>query len=297
VRGRSFAAVLAALAAGALVLSGCDHPPDVDGDLTNNWSAMPEAKVPSPPDRACYQVAANVLPSVAALPTPVGCTVPHNLETIHVGTFAGPDAGRDSPPPAGDPSLRRAYEVCAGSAGAFLGDDWRTGRIGLTVVVPVLAEWDAGARWYRCDLVESGDAGVVSRTASLQGTLAGSRPAALTCFAVAQQDNVVDSMRQVDCGIPHDAEFAGVYDPPDGGYPDDANQRRSMRNAGCRGVVASFVGVPNDGNVQSRTGWIFAEVGRGSWEQGNRGIRCYIAPAKPVAGSLRAAGPGRLPIR
>lgn len=289
----------ALLAATGLVLSGCaGRPAGVDGDLVNNWSAMPEAKVAVPAEHACYHVQVDSGDG-DTLPSPVGCELVHSLETIHVGTFTGDDTTRDSPPPAGGPGQRAAYRECADAAKSFLGDDWRTGRVELLVVLPNTVHWGAGARWYRCDLVEYRDLNdyeAVERGGSMQGGLRPDQPLRLGCFTVTSKNDAVDTMTAVACTAKHNAEFAGVFDAPEGPYPSDEKQRRAVEGAGCRATIATFAGIPNDRTLPYRTGYISSAYSRSEWEQGNRGVRCYIWPGQTISRSLKGAGTAALPI-
>jgi hypothetical protein len=298
VRRGSIAAAL--LGAVALMMSGCGRPPGVDGNLTNNWPAMPEAKVPVPADHACYRVF-GTNPDLFSQPRdPVDCTAQHEVETVHVGTFSGADANRDSPPPAGGPVRRKAYEDCAASARTFLGDDWRTGRLWLYLTVPQDKHWQAGARWYRCDLVAFRDVdGHLPDvpTGSLRGALSGARPYGVGCLKVTVANGAVQSMVAADCATAHNGEFAGVYEAPDTPYPSDAGARSAMSNKGCLSTIAKFAGVPDDANVRYRTGYITYGFGAPQWALGNRGVRCYMWRSdKTFTRSLKGAGTGVLPI-
>jgi hypothetical protein len=282
-----------------LALVGCGNPAGVDGDLTNNWSAMPEAKLTEPVDHACYSVQTDDPAGVTRWPPAVDCTAGHTVETIHVGRFTGDDASRDIPPPVGGPARRKAYEECGASAAAFFGGDWRTGRLDLLLVTPIALHWEAGARWFRCDTVEYQDLdafAIASRTASLQGALTGTRPFGLTCFNLVSKGDTVDSATAVACTSPHDAEFAGIFDAPDGPWVSDDKQRQDAQSKGCYGVIARFAGVPNDGNLPARTGYVTGSFAKADWELGNRGTRCYLMPGEKHSRSLRGAGTSGLPI-
>jgi hypothetical protein len=298
VRGKLITAVLGTTA--VLVLAGCGgRPPGIDGNLTNNWPAMPEAKLPVPAAHACYSVR-QAGPGTAKLPSAVDCSATHNLETVHVGVFSGDDAAKDTPPQVGGPAAQSAYADCAKAANDVLGGDWRTGRLELDLVLPTAGQWDAEARWYRCDLVEFKDLDsydVAYRTASLKGVLAGDRPAALTCFKVTIKDDAVDSMLGVDCATGHNGEFAGIWEAPPGAYPAEGAQREKASLNGCRGVVASFAGIPNDDKFQYRVGQITFGFTKADWELGNRGVRCYLwMHGKTFTKSMKGAGPNGLPI-
>jgi hypothetical protein len=298
VRGKIVGAALGVAA--ALLLAGCGGPPPgVDGNLTNNWPAMPEPKLPVPPDFACYDVG-DVSPGMSKLPPSAPCDGQHTLETVHVGFFNGADAATDVPPPDGGPAQQRAYADCTKAANAWVGGDWRTGRIGLDLAVPAPTQWEAGGRWYRCDLVEFKDLDaftVVSRTGSMKGSLTGARPLALGCFKANTKGQDIDTMAGSDCASAHNSEFAGVWEAPPGVYPADAGQREKLQLDGCRGVIASFTGVPNDDKVRYRVGQITFGFGKRDWDLGNRGARCYIwMENKNFTTSLKGAGVGPLPI-
>ena len=297
-RGKLVAA--AAGVAAVLLTSGCGgRAAGVDGNLTNNWPAMPVAKLPVPTAPACFDVP-EAGPGVSKLPDAVPCERAHNLETIHIGMFAGEDATRDAPPPGGGPAQQKAYAECAGAARDYLGGDWRDGRIELDVVVPTSAQWEAEARWFRCDLVEILDLdanGVVARTSSLKGALTGDRPLALTCFQVTAKSEDIDTVLPVACGAAHNSEYTGTWEAPAGAYPADDAAREKFQLDGCRGVVARYTGVPNDDKFRYRVGQITFGFGKAAWDLGNRGARCYLWMSdKSYTKSLKGAGTGGLPI-
>jgi hypothetical protein len=290
------AVLLATVSLVGLTLAGCGRPAGVDGNLTNNWPPMPEAKLVEPTDHGCYLVDADDPTGVTKWPAPVDCTSTHTVETVHLGKFTGDDASRDTPPPVGGPGRRKAYEECAASAATFFGGDWRTARIQLFLDTPIALHWEAGARWFRCDAVEFKDLdafSVASRTTSLQNALGS---LALTCFNVVVKDNQVDSMPPALCTNPHDAEFAGIFDAPDGPWVSDDKQREDAQAKGCYAVIAKFAGVPNDGNLRARTGNVTSGTTKADWELGNRGTRCYLLPGEKHSRSLRGVGPSGLPI-
>lgn len=288
------------VAAAALLLAACGKPAGVDGNLTNDWAALPEAKIPVPAAKVCYQVESDNPVTVTKWPPSVECTTTHTVETIQVGAFTGDDAARTSPPPTGGPGRRRAYQECAAQAKTFLGDDWRAGRLDLFVVTPVALHWEGGARWFRCDLVEYKDLDnfdIVSRTASLQGGLSGGRELGLGCFQATEKGGDIDTMVATDCNAAHNSEFAGVYEAPDGAYLADSAARDRRNYDGCRPITAKYTGVPNDSNFQYRLGQITFPFGKEDWELGNRGVRCYLfITSRPLTKSGKGAGTAEFPI-
>ena len=286
------------LAAAAFGLTGCSKPSGVDGNLINGWPMPAEPKVPVPEAPACYDLQAEDPTEVPKWPAPVDCSDGHYVETIHVGQFTGADAERGSPPLLGSDGRRRAYAECSAAAEAYLGADWRTGRMQLFLVPPSETYWDAGARWYRCDVLEYQDLtdfAVAERTGAIKGALAPGSSLLLTCMEVTASGDTVEKILPVDCSSPHNGEFTGVYDHPDGDYPTDATARGKANLSGCRGVVAAYVGIPNDDAFQSRVGQVSTAFSNADWELGNRGVRCFVWLPKNVKVSVKGAGPRGLP--
>jgi hypothetical protein len=283
-----------------LLLSACGNPAGVDGNLTNNWKAMPDAVIPTPPSGACYNVTTDDPTSVTKWPAPVDCATTHTVETAYVGTFTGADAQRSAAPSSGSTGRRTAYEKCAEEVKGYLGDDWRTGRLDLFVVLPITLHWQGGARWFRCDLLEYKDLDdydVVLRTASLKGGLGGDRPVGLSCITVTlTSDNRIDRKTPSACDTQHNGEFAGVFDLPDGPYPTDRAAASKARLDGCGQLVATYAAIPNDANLQDRIGWIAVPFNEFEWGLGNRGVRCFAHSADPLTRSIKGAGPTVLPI-
>lgn len=287
------------LALAALLITACGRPPGTDGSLTDGWPAMPEPKVPVPVAPACYALDSADPTAVATWPPPVDCAVPHTVETALVGQFTGEDAERTSPPPIGGPGQRRAFQDCSGAVRDYLGGEWRAVRLELILITPSALHWDAGARWFRCDLVEYTDIenpAIKARTASLKGVLAGQSDLPLGCQQITESaDKKTVQIAAAACTAPHNGEFAGLWEHPDGPYPEEP-ARNAAAGDGCRAVIAAFAGIPNDDNFKYRTGWVTSPFGRAAWERGNRAVRCFIWPGQPVTRSLKGAGPDVLRV-
>jgi hypothetical protein len=291
-----------AVAAGAmLALTGCGKPAGTDGNLTNGWAMMPAAKIIVPTAPACYQTSEDDLTAVTKWPDPISCTTAHNVELIATGQFGGAGGSGANPPASGSPDRATAYADCATKAKTYLGDDWRTGRLDLTLDVPSAQQWDAGARWYRCDVQEYKDLQdytVVSRSTSVKDGLAPNGPLRLGCMSITQAPGSadIDTILPIACSATHNGEFAGVWDAPAGDYPADADARKNANLQGCRAVVGTYANIPNDANFTYRTGQVATPFNKASWELGNRGVRCYIWLNKNVTTSLKGAGQNGLPI-
>jgi Septum formation len=257
----------------ALLLTGCGRPAGVDGDLTNGWPALPDAKVQVPAVGACY-----TQPYVAVWIGdfhPVPCAQQHQDETTYVGTF--PDNSAD-PPASGSPALASAYAQCQQATNTYLGGDWHSELVELRMVRPSGAAWTGGARWYRCDLTRVSDVDQIEMvsTDSLKGDLTGPRVAAFGCLATVDQGNAVTEATPIDCAQPHGAEFAGVYTAPDVPWPTAQATRDRMGSTGCEEVVATFLGYASVSQWNnSQIGWWESPFDPDQWALGDRAVQCF----------------------
>ncbi|WDZ82344.1 septum formation family protein [Micromonospora cathayae] len=333
--------LVALVLAGALAsVAGCARPGPADGDLTDDWPALPAARPFVPAAGVC-------LPRISAVAQAAGyetvdCARPHLAETIHVGTVDGtatvpdrpatdtgpvpdgPTADRtptdgptsdrtptDGPtadraatdgtverPAAGSAALRAIRADCDQRTREVLGGDWRSARLTLQVTLPSTAAWAAGARWYRCDLSETGSLDnnrPVVRSGSLRGALIGDSPLTHRCFDPKLIADDLNYMAPVLCTEPHRAEFVGVYREREMSWArfaaaDDAVHRR------CLGLIAEYAKVPNNGDLPYRVGSIFYPPSRQEWAEGDRGVRCFLwSDDRKLTRSMRGAGPAGLP--
>ncbi|MEW2472581.1 septum formation family protein [Micromonospora gifhornensis] len=278
-----------------LALAGCTKPAGIDGDLSDDWAPMAAAEVFTPESPTCH-AQPEAIGYVRAY-APVDCDQPHRAETLHVGTL--PSADTPTPPGYDSDPMRTAFAECDREVRTALGADWRSGRIGMSVVFPAPAAWTGGARWFRCDVTEDRglDAPIpVERTASLSGALAGPSPLRHGCFDAKTSDDEVTEMVAVKCTARHRAEFVGVWKAPNSSYRAFLdNAERTHRN--CRSLVAKFAKVPDDDNVQYRVGTIFYHPSETGWHSGNRGVQCFLWSGERVlTRSMKGAGSRALPI-
>lgn len=282
--GRRLAATVFTLVS-VTVLTGCASapPPGVDGNLTNNWPAMPEAKVSVPVVGVCYP-GQYVYPGRSvrvwtgfAFNT-VDCSTTHYSETVFIGSFAGADAQRSTTPDIDSPAMVGPYGQCGKAASDYLGGDLHTGLVWLQMEVPTNAAWRGGARWFRCDLVHLADALGKSWVdhGSLRGDLAGPRTAGYGCLATTEESGKITNAQPVDCALPHAAEFAGLFTAPDVPFPDDQTAWQQMLDTGCDRVVAGFLGFAN---VSQSPNPAVGSWGRGwtrdQWTLGDRTTQCF----------------------
>lgn len=283
------------------VLAGCGLPAGIDGDLTGDWAAMPEPTVFVPRAEVCHAQGYQSAASVAEY-QPIRCDVPHVSETVHVGEFTGSAAERDSPPRPGSSAWRRAYRQCDKAAAEYLGADFRHARLWLGVTVPVPEAWEGGARWFRCEVLAVDEEARVDerRVGSLKGALTEDRSLWLGCYrADVEDDTDVVRMTPVGCDEPHHAEYVGVWEAPDGDYPEDTDDAAADRvHQGCLEQVATYVGLPVDADLPSRVGTIADWMGPEDWANGDRKFRCYLwANGDELERSLEGQGVDALPVR
>ena len=218
-------------------------------------------------------------------------------ETFHVG--AAPDA--PVVPAAGSAPVRAAYAECATAGGRVprrsvaRRPDRASGRC-----CPSRAGWAGGARWFRCDVAQASLDGSsdTSRTGSLAGALAGAVAAA--AWAASTPTVNADAVRTMIAGGLHGAARRRVRRAVDRArtsrtpsWPPTGPQRR--RAAAARSP--EFTGVPDDDDVQFRTGWISYNPTRGEWQQGERRVRCFLwFRDRTLTRSLAGAGPSVLPV-
>ncbi|MCW3842834.1 septum formation family protein [Micromonospora yasonensis] len=282
-----------------LALAGCGAPGGVDRDLADDWRALPAAKAFVPEVGACHSSIQDV--GYLSGYNPVDCAVSHRAETLYVGTLTGPDAERSTPPRPGSNGVRTARTQCDQQVTKAVGADWHSGRLLLSVVFPSAPGWKGGARWFRCDVAEVAsldDGSVTARTGTLRGTLKPGSPLAYGCFNPKLVKDEIDEMRAVACTAKHRAEFVGVYQFPDVPYA-EFNRSAQRAHKACRSLVAKYVKVPDNSDMQYRAGTIiYHPYGEEEWKDGNRGVQCFLwLSDRTLTRSLKGAGSKALPIR
>lgn len=278
----------------AMFAAGCGAPAGADGDLVDDWTAVAAPAPFVPATGVCLfgAEATNLLSGYNA----TDCDARHTREIAHVGQLA--DDG-PAPPVAGSKAARTGYEECDAKAREYLGGDWRGARLDLEVLFPSAEAWSGGARWFRCDLYETvslESSEPVTRSGRLRDARKTASPLDLGCFQPTMSGDQIKAMKPVKCTQKHRSEFVGVWTAPDTPYA-DFTRNEDRVHTGCRGVVATYAKVPNDGNLRFRTGSVYYPPTADEWTLGNRGVRCLFWYDKDITRSIKAAGPSALPIR
>jgi hypothetical protein len=277
----------------AAVLVAACAPGGADGDLTDDWPQPGELKAFVPAAEVCHAGGYHETSPATQYET-TDCTQAHLSETVHVGTLRGAAAGGGTTPEVNSPAARAAYEECEDKARDFLGDDWRAGNLWLGVTLPGVKGWKGGARWFRCVLIEakSADSYVpVTREASLRGALRdeGEDGPRLGCSLMTLKDGVITETKPLECTRSHNAEFVGMYVPPDGAYVEMTQARWESYYAGCYPAIARHLNVSLR---EAKTAGVVAfPFSKAEWERGNRGVRCHIwlGADERIAKSLKGA--------
>jgi len=273
---RRWAVVLAVCS--VLVLAGCGKPAGTDGDLINGWPAFPQAVTPVPAVGACYPTEYNET-WYTDFSSAVPCSSSHQTETVYVGAFTGADADRSSPPLGGSPSVRAAYQQCQQAGVDYLGGDWHAAKVELGLVLPDDKAWTGGARWYRCDVTRFQDANfdsVESGGGSAKDGLRGAKPLAVNCLVLTDDGKgKIKKTDDVTCDKPHNAEFIGLYTAPDAAWQPDDKARGKIEDAGCEGVLSTFLGYGGAKPYSNYVGWWSWGFLEDQWKLGDRTERCW----------------------
>jgi hypothetical protein len=232
----------------------------------------------------------------------IDCGLPHRAETVYVGTHLSPAADAVKPPAKGSAGARAAYRQCDLKTTAYVGAPWRLGRLWIGVAQPTDAAWAGGARWYRCEVVEvssiEDDGGLAMRTGTLRGALQpAASPLRLACYAIKlDAAGAITTMPVAGCTTPHNAEFVGVWYAGDLPYPKQDPQWKAF-HTGCRRLIASYVGVPVDADLEFRAGVVSLPGGEDVWAAGDRAVRCYLWLESTRTSSLKGLGPKAMPVQ
>lgn len=268
-------AALAASAAVGVVLVGCTTA-GAPGDATGSDAAPTSGPASEPglveaPPRvgACRALSPADVTLASNATEPVSCAQPHTAETYAVGqlpeslTAASYD----------DPEVARfAYRTCERKFTRFLGADV---SLAMRTVLnwawfrPSPAAWEAGARWYRCDVVGGGEQSeeYYQLPTTAQGLLDG-RPD--DRWMVCAAGETVAQGPKVSCSQPHTwraVTTIKVGEPQDP-YPGDRAVEVTTRDF-CADSVEAWLDYP----VEYEYGYTYFHAAE--WAAGNRRSVCW----------------------
>lgn len=271
---------LAVAAAGCLLLlAGCAKqlPVGTDGNLVDDWPTLPVPQQVQPQAGVCYDSTGADL----TLTRVVDCSDYHAMETTYVGQFTGAAADASSPPAPGSSGLSQAYATCAAPTRAYLGGDWHSALMDLTITVADGAAWRGGSRWYVCvvSYVSGPDETFSAGTkGSFKGTLAAPGPLSAACINWVDHKTYINNITVTSCAKPHNGEYVGFYVAPFAPFPTNEKTADKIGSDGCEIAVARYLGFTSvEQDFNSTVGWLNLNFDEQQWNMGDRSTRCYAA--------------------
>lgn len=266
---------LTATAAVALLLTGCTDSPQPQADPTPS-AASPTATpttarpVPVPPNHACYRLdyQAAVAPTNDA--PPVACSGRHTAQTYAVGRLDALVGGHllavDS-----DRVQARVAATCPRLLGEFLGgedSDLHLSMLRAVWFTPTVEESDAGADWYRCDVIAlAADERLAGLTGRLGGAL-GSEAGRDRYGMCSTDEPGTEEFLRVICTADHSWRAIETVDFPEQRYP-GTDEARDRGQAPCQEAGRSVADDALD--YQWGYEWPTAE----QWQAGQRYGLCW----------------------
>lgn len=287
-------AVRASLAASAtvlVVLTGCSAgspepagPSDVPGATasgeTSGTTTGTEPEPGPPSEGSCYDLDLDRALAATNDSSPRACGSPHTARTFLVGRL---DRAVDGHLLAVDSARVRAQvaEECPAALPGFVGggaEGWRLSVLRAVWFTPSLAAADAGASWFRCDVVAlDGRGGLLPLGGRLQGALA--TPAGRDRWGLCATGAPDDAQaRRVPCAQEHSWRAVSVVGLPGAGagaedYPGEEAARQRGQEP-CEQVGREQASDPLDFT------WGYEWPSAEQWAAGQRFGRCWV----PVEG-------------
>jgi Septum formation len=247
----------------AVVLSACGQSSGSEPEESGTANRPPELG-------ACRVLAPDDITQHTNDTETVPCTEKHTAETFAVGSFPT-DVAKSAE--LGDPRLGRyIYETCSDRFQRFLGGDESTVMRSMLTWAwfrPSQDEWDAGARWYRCDVVGGADDAEELRTlpTTAKGLLGGPPNDTWMTCAVGE---TVSGSEKVPCSQPHN--WRAVTTIKVGGEQDDYPGDRVVE-ARTRDYCSDSVGAWMNYPVDYEFGYTYFR--QAEWKAGNRRSICW----------------------
>ncbi|MCP2328531.1 hypothetical protein HDA40_007038 [Hamadaea flava] len=268
---RGIATIALVLAAG-LGMSGCSALTGTDGDLANDWSALPAPKS-FVPDLGCHARETDASATATEFAV-VDCAKSHETETVYVGVFSGSAASASTPPDTDSKDAADAFNACEEQADKVLGQDWRDLRVELKLVTPSSAAWKGGAHWFACDVIELADlenAETKARTAAIKE---GVDKLPLGCFTATESGGDL-KMAEVECSSSHNSEYVGSFEPAASvAYP-TTDAGWDVLHEKCDEVAAAYMGISGSQFDKSYSEIAWA-TSKKYWAAGNNNVRCFL---------------------
>lgn len=266
----------------AAALTGCSGDPSAEPGPSPSTSptttaATPEpttpptaTEAPRPSPGACHRLDLDAALAPTAGLDSVPCRERHTAETYAVGRV---DAVVDGHLLAVDSERvqRQVATTCPAALPEAVGGTLADVRLSMLRPVwftPTVEESDAGADWYRCDVVVlAGADRLLPLTGSLAGVLGSpeGRDIYGMCGTAGPDD---ERFERVPCSSPHTWRAFSVIPLPDGDYPGRA-AIAAAGSAPCQDAAAAIAADPLDYE------WGFEGPDRDQWAAGQTFVRCW----------------------
>ncbi|WP_169734250.1 septum formation family protein [Hamadaea tsunoensis] len=218
----------------------------------------------------------------------VDCAGGHLAETVYVGQVTGAEA---SPPVltrsatgASAAGQSRLYAKCDQQATAYMGHVWVDPRLDLRVVLPDAAGWQAGARWFRCDLVQREPMTDARLDEARSGSLK-AHPLPPLCF----NRDANDTWNPVTCTTIHTGEYVGAFlHAPAASDPLNADSDAVFQR--CYGVAAAYMKVSGSRAEELVSMSAVYQDDFEFWPSGRRYVGCFVVADKLVNGTVAGRG-------
>ncbi len=229
---------------------------------------------PAPDNGTCYRLSYDDAIAPTAEPATAPCPGLHTAETYVVDRVDNVVDGHllavDS-----DRVQEQVARSCPARLSAAVGgseDDLRLSMLRAVWFTPTVEESDAGADWYRCDVIAlKGPEQLARVRGSLEGVLG--TPAGRDTFGMCGTAGPDDpDFTRVLCREPHSWRAFAVIDVPGTTYPGP----RAITEAGetpCQDAAADLASDPLDYE------WGFEGPDKAQWQSGQTFIRCWSPEA------------------
>jgi len=219
---------------------------------------------------ACYKYPASTLHTVSSAAPAIACDASHTAETYYVrplpDSFGLPSkATLGAKISAGQPCNVATMNVYLGLADRVLPSRWQ-----IVPLFPTDAQWAAGERWMRCDIVLQGGLALKPITGMAAAFVAANKPTVFD-FCTPKEPNAT-ATSAYPCKDPK-KNWIKVLDKELGGagskFPGKSSVEKSTRS------VCEKMGKKYDGKVPYPGWWAIWPTSRG-WSEGRRSAQCFV---------------------
>jgi hypothetical protein len=240
------------------------------GALLAAGVAAPTAASADPLVGGCFNYPAKTLTTTSSPAPVISCDATHTAETYYVRTLP---ASFGVPSKASLGAKISAGKPCTVSAvNAYVGmpDRALPSRFLSVQLFPTDAQWAAGERWMRCDVVLQGGLELKKFVGTAAGLVAKTPPAIFN-FCTPREPNAV-ATAAYPCTDPK-KNWIKVLDKELGGagskFPGTTSVEKSTRN------LCEKMGKKYDGKVPYPGWWAIWPTSRG-WKEGRRSAQCFV---------------------